>query len=63
MEASGAGYVPEGKTGEGFKACPASGDVVHVDTNCDGEEALKEEGYDYLLAVRWLDLVLRQDVR
>lgn len=63
MEAPGAGDVPEGQTGEGFKARPASGDIIHIDTNCNGEEALEEEGYDYLLAARWLDLVSRRDMR
>lgn len=56
-EASGAGDVPEDQTGEGFKACPAAGDVVHVCTNYDSEEALEKEGYDYLLAARLLELI------
>lgn len=52
MEASGADDVPEEQTGEGFKARPAPGDVVHVGANYDGEEALEEEGYNHLLATK-----------
>lgn len=52
MEASGVGDVSEDQTGEGLKARPVPGDVVHVGANYDGEEALEEEGYNHLLAVK-----------